>query len=494
MTKPKPKQSVLSKALKLANSAKVARTSNKLAQWSKLSRQALELAGLKDEASYVETIESRVFNSSDCFFELEALLDIQAEALSIEHPSVRDTLERLIQRWESWLSDYYVLLAPIYERLIALRITQLGPEHPEIADRLMKYAEYLASRGVNSEAQNCLSRAVTIRKSSLGQSPSANLSYAQALTRLGCLLMSMSNYEVAEVHLKTAVTLLDPSRSKLKLHALEDLGIVYVEMGRYEDAEPVLKKAVVINDIDALNSIANCAEQLGSIYLYWGRLDDAFALFDFSMNFDRDDTWTLPSTNEVRSISDAIVSDNNPLFEIFKAMEKRYSASDMRRFCRNLIVRKYSWAIPDEAVLAAIIRSGPIVEIGAGTGYWAALLRQRGADIIAYDASLAEAGRNGYTLKGSSWTEVLVGTESAVVYHPDRALMLCWPPHNDEMAYRALKSYRGGILIYIGEEPPSCTADQKFHDLVKEQWKLVDRIDLTRWHMIKDSAFFYSRK
>ena len=90
--------------------------------------------------------------------------------------------------------------------------------------------------------------------------------------------------------------------------------------------------------------------------------------------------------------------------------------------------------------------------------------------------------------------EVLPGSESAVSYHPDRALMLCWPPNKDEMAYRALRSYGGKKLIYIGEEAPGCTADKKFHQLVQEQWKLIERMDLPRWHLIKDSVFFYSRK
>jgi hypothetical protein len=35
--------------------------------------------------------------------------------------------------------------------------------------------------------------------------------------------------------------------------------------------------------------------------------------------------------------------------------------------------------------LAAIARYAPIVEMGAGTGYWARCLRERGIDAVAYD-------------------------------------------------------------------------------------------------------------
>jgi len=489
-----PNQHNLSKALELANSAKAERALGNGPLADDFARQALQLAGMTDERSYVETIESRVFTSANCRVELEMLLDIQTTALSLEHPAVRNTLERLTLRWGSWFSDYYGLLGTIYQRLIILRINQAGPEESEIADRFMNYAEYLASSGRNLEAQNCLTRAVTIRKAALGKYPSASLSYAQALTRLGCLLVSMSNYEVAEGQLKTALDLLDKTKSILKLHALEDLGTVYIETGRREQAESILKQALSQDGSGASNSVANCAVQLGGIYLHWGRIPDAFTLFDFSITFDRTNTWTLPALDGIQTISDELTASSNPYLEIFEAMHNRYSASDSRRFSRSSLVRKYSWAIPNEKALETIISYGPLMEIGAGTGYWAALLRQRGADVICYESQLTETGRNSYVFKGHSWTEVLPGTESAAAYHPDRSLMLCWPPEKDEMAYQALKSYRGQTLIYVGEEPPGCTADEKFHDLVRSEWHLQKRIDLPRWHLLQDSLYVYSRK
>ena len=36
-------------------------------------------------------------------------------------------------------------------------------------------------------------------------------------------------------------------------------------------------------------------------------------------------------------------------------------------------------------MLDVIAEHSPIVELGAGTGYWAAMLARRGADVIAYD-------------------------------------------------------------------------------------------------------------
>jgi hypothetical protein len=47
--------------------------------------------------------------------------------------------------------------------------------------------------------------------------------------------------------------------------------------------------------------------------------------------------------------------------------------------------QKYAWAIPDARALRIIKHFAPVVEMGAGTGYWCYLLRQNGIDIVAYD-------------------------------------------------------------------------------------------------------------
>lgn len=51
----------------------------------------------------------------------------------------------------------------------------------------------------------------------------------------------------------------------------------------------------------------------------------------------------------------------------------------------NSLCEKYAWAVPDERALRIISYFSPIVEMGAGKGYWASLLRNRGVDIIAFD-------------------------------------------------------------------------------------------------------------
>ena len=56
------------------------------------------------------------------------------------------------------------------------------------------------------------------------------------------------------------------------------------------------------------------------------------------------------------------------------------------------IQRLVSFGIPSAAALEAIARHGPIIEVGAGTGYWAGLLQAMGVDIIAFDAEPTSTG------------------------------------------------------------------------------------------------------
>ncbi len=62
---------------------------------------------------------------------------------------------------------------------------------------------------------------------------------------------------------------------------------------------------------------------------------------------------------------------------------------------RRELAALFAWAIPASGPLAVLSEYAPLVECGAGTGYWAALLRARGADVEASDLA-AGAGRAEY--------------------------------------------------------------------------------------------------
>ena len=81
------------------------------------------------------------------------------------------------------------------------------------------------------------------------------------------------------------------------------------------------------------------------------------------------------------------------------------STAERRMWC----VRRYSFGVPDDAALEAIARRAPIVELGAGTGYWAHLLRARGVDCLAFDLAPPNRSPNPHQFRPLTWTHVEQG-------------------------------------------------------------------------------------
>jgi hypothetical protein len=164
-----------------------------------------------------------------------------------------------------------------------------------------------------------------------------------------------------------------------------------------------------------------------------------------------------------------------------------------RDLCRN-----YAWAVPTPEALDAIAALGPIVEIGAGTGYWAMMLQLRRCTVYAYDSHppYGEEGEdaNHYHQGVVCWTSVRKGGPEKVNDHPGATLFLCWPPYNEPMAAEALALYRGERVIYIGEGPGGCTADDAFHDAIEAHWEAERMIAIPQWWGIHDVLEIYKRK
>ena len=151
------------------------------------------------------------------------------------------------------------------------------------------------------------------------------------------------------------------------------------------------------------------------------------------------------------------------------------------------LVRKYSWAIPNDQAITGIKKYGPIVEIAAGSGYWAKLLKDAGVDIVAYD--------NGDASYTQYWTEVKHGDENIVTEHPDRTLFLCWPPKWNEMAFLALKNHKGQHVIYAGEMGEnSATATPLFFKELKDHFDLVESIGVLNWPPYSDKVYVFRRR
>lgn len=246
-----------------------------------------------------------------------------------------------------------------------------------------------------------------------------------------------------------------------------------------------------------MHGFANPAEtltQIADVLMKTGRVAQAVDIYELIAKREhlylRPDS--LPKIGPPDPMVDTITAQSNPYLDAFKQVDlDRVGA--LVWSARDALVHKYAWGIPSEQGLALIAEQGPVVEVGAGTGYWAALLKARGVDVVAYDKAPPNETANDFHVSAKrTWTEVLSGDETAAANHGDRALLLAWPPLEDPMAFNALTNYKGKRLIFVGNVD-SC-GDMDFSDLIGRDWRPVNSVDLPEWDYCPDAVRVYERK
>jgi len=158
---------------------------------------------------------------------------------------------------------------------------------------------------------------------------------------------------------------------------------------------------------------------------------------------------------------------------------------------REALRSHFSYGIPDKVALKIISRYSPLVEIGAGNGYWAYLLSKVGADILAYDLFPPLTGTN-FQFSKYQWFLIFKGGPEVLSAIRNRNLLICWPPYNDNMAKNCLTYFKGEFVIYIGENKGGCNGTDSFFDNLEKEYTLVKVHNLSHW--AKDNLGVWKRK
>ena len=158
---------------------------------------------------------------------------------------------------------------------------------------------------------------------------------------------------------------------------------------------------------------------------------------------------------------------------------------------RREMTKKYAWSIPCPKALSVLEEYLPIVEMGAGRGYWASLVD---GDIVAYDtfaeSDLHYLGGN----KENLWFPVQTGGLEKLADHPDRTLFLCWPPYDTPMGGDILRAFTGKYFIHVGEWDGGCTGGDCYWKQIEEEWEEIRSVDLIQWSGIHDNLYVFERK
>jgi hypothetical protein len=155
----------------------------------------------------------------------------------------------------------------------------------------------------------------------------------------------------------------------------------------------------------------------------------------------------------------------------------RYHANILRNFeIREKFINKYGFAILSREAIEAMRPYAPLLELGAGSGYWTYELRKYGVDCIATDTMNEEFGH--FKKRGVEprrWDRHYGAIEKlnsveAVRKYPNRNLLIVWPSLNEPWAADALDIFTGKVVIYMGEGHGNACADDRFHELLDERF------------------------
>lgn len=154
----------------------------------------------------------------------------------------------------------------------------------------------------------------------------------------------------------------------------------------------------------------------------------------------------------------------------------------------------FGFAIPNEEALQIIAEYSPILEVGAGNGYWAFELKERGGDIITTEPLKKAENKYEQVSKGQLWVEPEnLSANEAIQKYPNRTLMMIWPCYDDPWAYFALKEYKGQYFIFVGEGQGGCTAEDMFFNELERNWEMIHDVWIPRHDGIHDYLSIHRR-
>ena len=147
-------------------------------------------------------------------------------------------------------------------------------------------------------------------------------------------------------------------------------------------------------------------------------------------------------------------------------------------YYRNAFKKYCSYSLPDERTITSLANAGPLVELGAGTGYWTWLINMAGGNCIATDPSGKTPSNNEWFPRGTrAWTkaEKLTAYEALFKY-PDRNALMVWPCYSDSWFWALDKPVPQSAIYYVGEREGGCC-------LSTDDFVTLDKLGLKLKHL-----------
>jgi uncharacterized UPF0146 family protein len=160
---------------------------------------------------------------------------------------------------------------------------------------------------------------------------------------------------------------------------------------------------------------------------------------------------------------------------------------------QKAFVRQWGYAIPCAEAVEALRGLGPLVEIGAGAGAWAALLTAAGLDVVATDIQVQ--GKLGYGFTAASRARVEpLSAPDAVRAYPDRDVFCCWPTRAHPWALAAVRAMRPGRrLALIAAPRGGVTGTPGLYRYLETRFELLETIEIPQFPQAHDRLTIHRR-
>jgi hypothetical protein len=190
------------------------------------------------------------------------------------------------------------------------------------------------------------------------------------------------------------------------------------------------------------------------------------------------------------------------------------------------------FSIPNAVAIERLQELGPLIHMGAGSGYWSALLRHAGVDLIAYDVHPPHTDKNAF-FEVTYTDEILPGAcvdvlSSSPELARTRALLIIWPNDPDPIDNTqfctgkecegsqlpwdgdCLDAYvqAGGFrVIYVGEREASIrvrhprsspdsgiSSTRRFQQTLLQQFDLLETVSIPKMWLNEDDLSIWELK
>ena len=159
---------------------------------------------------------------------------------------------------------------------------------------------------------------------------------------------------------------------------------------------------------------------------------------------------------------------------------------------REKICHEFSFAIPCKEAIDKIkhyANGQRIVEIGAGSGYWANFF-----DGLVYATDvIPEQSTSSFGQQIGKYYQVHNYNHTDAVKLADHVFM-CWPPMSTWTVEVVENIKQNNILFLIAEGCGGCCGTEEMFEYIRKEFKQIDECQIPQWYGIHDYLQIYKRK